>query len=139
MNWPSVPDGFLFIDLGAGATSEREHLQQTISDRMAAMPRKWYTGLHQFFDEGSGNVGGDAYLLMNERPGLQDRFGLVRCGYIGALEEEADGNLIAPEQRFFHRCLKVRGIVCRIVFELFDPRPEPLEGIVVVIGHAWAE
>src|SRR5260370_9476942 len=76
---------------------------------------------------------------MDERPGLQDRFGLVRCGYIRALEEESDGDLVAPEQRFFNGSLKVGGIVGRIVFEFFDPRPEPLESVVVVVGHAWAE
>src|SRR5258708_23882056 len=77
-------------------------------------------GLHQRVDEGFGDIGGDSYLLVDERAWLQDRLCVVRCGDIGALEEESDGNLVAPEQRFFNGGLKVGRIVGGIVFKFFD-------------------
>src|SRR5229473_2028562 len=96
-------------------------------------------GIHQLVDEGFGDVGGDSYLLVDESAWLQDRLCVVRCGDIGALEEESDGNLVAPEQRFFNGGLKVCGIVGGIVFKFFDSGAEPLEGVVVVVGDTGAE
>ena len=75
---------------------------------------------------------------MDKWAGLEDGFGFVERGQVGALEEFADGDFVAPEQRLLHGC-PVGGVVGGIVFELFDARAEPLEGVVVVVGDAGAE
>ena len=58
VEWPGVPDSFLFIDWSAGKALERERYQQTIPDMMAAMPRKWYVGWRNV---DIGTAGGAVY------------------------------------------------------------------------------
>src|SRR5579864_1054939 len=57
--------------------------------------------LHQLVDEGFCDIGGDAELLVDQRTGLEDGLGVVCGGNVGALEEDSDGNLVAPKERFF--------------------------------------
>ena len=46
--------------------------------RAAAAGREFKTrGLHQFVDEGFGDFGGDAYVLVDQGAWFQDGFGIV--------------------------------------------------------------
>jgi hypothetical protein len=60
--------------------------------------RSGLESLHQFIDEGLGDVGGQAAVLFDERATLQDRLCVVERGQIGSLEEFSDGDLVSPQQ-----------------------------------------
>ena len=57
---------------------------------------------------------------MDKRALIQDRLSAVEGGNVGALEEFPDGNLIAPEQRFFHGGHPVRGVMRGVVDRYVD-------------------
>src|SRR5207253_4165529 len=77
--------------------------------------------------------------VMHQRAFVQDRFGFVQCRHIGTLKEFSNRDFFAPEQRSLHSQHPVSRIVRRIVFEFLHPRPEPLVGVVMVIGNAGAK
>ena len=63
----------------------------------------------------------------------------MQRGQVGALEEFADGDFLAPQSDFSIAREPVGGVVLGIVFELLHARTEPLEGVVLVVGDAGAE
>src|SRR5258708_30760797 len=96
-------------------------------------------GLHQLLNERAGHVGRQPRVTMKQRAVAQHRLGTVQGRNVGALKESPDGDLITPEQRFFHRGHPVGGVVSMVVLELFHARTEPLVIIIVIIFETGAE
>src|SRR6266849_1449245 len=70
--------------------------------------------LHQLFYERASHIGRHPGVTMDQRAFVQHRLGSVKGEDIGALEEFADGDFLAPEQRFLHRCDPVSRVVAGV-------------------------
>src|SRR5262249_38995495 len=82
---------------------------------------------HQFFHKLPRRLRRHPHLALRHRHVVgQDGLGAVEAGQIGALEELADGDFVAPELGPLHGLVPVGSIIGGIVFELPDARAEPL-------------
>src|SRR5215813_6991941 len=95
--------------------------------------------LHQLLDKGAGHARWHVRIMIYQRACIQYRLGAVQWGHVSAFEEFPNGYFLTPDQRPFHRGYPVSRVISAIVFQFLHSRPEPLIGVVVVIGDARAE
>ena len=102
-------------------------------------PGKRYSVLHQLLDERSSHL--CRYPQCRCVPGaLRSVLALLREGPARRCARKiCRWGFRRPKAEISHRGHPVGGIVGWIVLELFHPRPEPLVGVVVVVGDAGAE
>src|SRR6267154_2232432 len=136
MQFPSIRSGL--SSHWRVISSEKAKLRQRF-DKAPNKRDSVPTPLHQLFNERTGHVDWYPKILMDQRAFVQNGFGTVQSGYVGALEKFPDGNLIVPEQRFSHGGLPVRRVVRGVVLELLHARLEPLVGIAMIVRDARAE
>src|SRR5262245_50510314 len=95
--------------------------------------------LKQFLDDCLGVLASDAEFTVGQRSTFtQHRLQILQGRQIGPSPEETDRNFLAPHVALIESLMKITWVVA-LFFEDFHPRIEPLVGVVLVVGHAWAE